>query len=137
MKQFGSHPGRTDPGALSTTACEDGPLIPEKDGPLTPEIAINPIIITTARSLSIESGFLTDETNEQILQKAHAQAQNIAAKLPADKPDAEAVKSEAPEGKEATADKPDAEPAKADAPADKPDAEPAKADAPADKPDAE
>jgi len=48
MKQFGSHPGRTDPGALSTTACEDGPLIPEKDGPLTPEIAINPIIITTA-----------------------------------------------------------------------------------------
>jgi len=32
---------------------------------------------------------VTDETKEQILQKAHAQAQNIAAKLPADKPDAE------------------------------------------------
>ena len=78
---------------------------------------------------SIESGFLTDETKEQILQKAHAQAQNIAAKLPADKPDAE-PKADAP------AEKADAEPAKADAPAEKADAEP-KADAPADKPDAE
>ena len=84
----------------------------------------------SARSLSIESGFLTDETNEQILQKAHGQAQNIAAKLPdepkadtpADKPDAEPAKADAP------ADKP-----KADAPAEKADAEP-KADAPADKP---
>jgi len=64
----------------------------------------------SARSLSIESGFLSDETKEQILQKAHGQAQNIASKLP-DEP-------------------------KADAPAEKTDAEP-KTDAPADKPDAE
>jgi len=83
----------------------------------------------SARSLSIESGFLTDETNEQILQKAHGQAQSIAAKLPADKPDAEPVKADAP------AEKADAEP-KADAPAEKADAEP-KADAPAEKADAE
>ena len=47
MKQFGSHPGRTDPGALSTIACEGRPLTPEKDGPLTPEITINPIITAT------------------------------------------------------------------------------------------
>ncbi len=64
----------------------------------------------SARSLSVESGFLTDETNEQILQKAHAQAQNISSKLPA-----EATTDNTP------ADKPDVEP-KADAPADKPDA---------------
>ena len=74
----------------------------------------------SARSLSIESGFLTDETKEQILQKAHGQAQNIVAKLP-DEP-----KTDAP------AEKADAEP-KADAPAEKADAEP-KADAPAEKP---
>ena len=79
----------------------------------------------SARSLSIESGFLTDDTKEQILQKAHGQAQNIASKLP-DEPKADAP-----------AEKADAEPAKADAPAEKADAEPAKADAPADKPDAE
>jgi len=50
----------------------------------------------SARSLSIESGFLTDETNEQILQKAYGQAQNIAYKFPADKPDAEPAKADAP-----------------------------------------
>ena len=38
----------------------------------------------SARSLSIESGFLTDETNEQILQKAHGQAQSVSSKLPAE-----------------------------------------------------
>jgi len=80
----------------------------------------------SARSLSMESGFLTDETKEQILQKAHGQAQNIAAKLPA-----EATTDDAP------AEKADADPTKADAPAEKADAEPAKADAPAEKADAE
>jgi len=64
----------------------------------------------SARSLSIESGFLTDETKEQVLQKAHGQAQNIAAKLPA-----EAITDDAPD--DAPAEKPEAE--KADAPAEK------------------
>ena len=77
-----------------------------------------------ASSVVASAGNL-DETKEQILQKAHAQAQNIASKLPA-----EATTDDAP------VEKADAEP-KADAPAEKPDAEPAKADAPADKPDAE
>ena len=31
----------------------------------------------SARSVSIESGFMTDETKEQILQKADAQAKGI------------------------------------------------------------
>jgi len=61
----------------------------------------------SARSLSMESGFLTDETKEQILQKAHGQAQNIAAKLPA-----EATTNDV------TAEKVDTEP-KADTPAEK------------------
>ena len=55
----------------------------------------------SARSLSIESGFLTDDTNQEILQKAHTQAQTIASKLPADKPDAEPAKADA------STDKPD------------------------------
>ncbi|RZD42075.1 MAG: 50S ribosomal protein L10, partial [Thaumarchaeota archaeon] len=32
----------------------------------------------SARSVSIESGFMTDETKEQILQKADAQAKGLA-----------------------------------------------------------
>ncbi len=32
----------------------------------------------SARSVSIESGFMTDETKEQILQKADAQAKAVA-----------------------------------------------------------
>jgi len=32
----------------------------------------------SARSVSIESGFMTDETKEQILQKADAQAKGVA-----------------------------------------------------------
>ena len=70
-----------------------------------------------------KEGLLTDETREQILQKAHGQAQNVSSKLPA-----EATTDDAP------AEKPDAEP-KADVPAEKADAE--KTDAPAAKPDAE
>ena len=34
----------------------------------------------SARSVSVETGYLTEETKEQILQKGHGQAQGIASK---------------------------------------------------------
>jgi len=43
-------------------------------------------VALSARSVSVVSGYVTDETKEQILQKAHAQAKSLAEKAKDYKP---------------------------------------------------